>query len=401
MLPIIEKARSYFNRKAIYSSGTYFTYEQLVNSAEFFANTLLNGTQDLNEARVVFMIKPGFNYVMTLWAIWLAGGVAVPVSTDSPFETVKYIINDTGSEILVIDKECIDVIAALNSGFSIKNHILENEQTVFRNEELNDREISFNRMAMILYTSGTTGLPKGVVTSHANILAQINTLVKSWEWTENDYTLNVLPLNHIYGIINLVCCSLWAGACCEFLPKFDESSVYRIFGEGKLTVFMAVPTIYYQLISFWDTIPYKEKLLIQEKMEQQRLMISGSAALPVKVLKKWRAISGHTLLECYGMTEIGMALSNKLKGRRYPGYAGRPLPDVQIRIADENNKMLSIGHSGEIQVKGPCVFQKYWKKEKETENSFTTDGWFKTGDIGIIENNNFKISGRKSMDRNK
>ena len=299
---------------------------------------------------------------------------------------------------MVIDKECKDVIEAVNSVFNIKIHILESEQTLFRNEEVKDRVISINRMAMILYTSGTTGLPKGVVTTHANIVAQITTLVKSWEWTENDYTLNVLPLNHIHGIINVVCCSLWAGACCEFLQKFDESSVYRIFGEGKLTLFMAVPTMYYKLIHFWDSIPYKERLLIQEKMERQRLMVSGSAALPVSVLKKWRAISGHTLLERYGMTEIGMALSNRLKGRRYPGYVGRPLPNVQIRIADESNKMLSIGYSGEIQVKGPCVFQKYWNREKETEESFTEDGWFKTGDIGIIENNNFKILGRNSID---
>ena len=127
-------------------------------------------------------------------------------------------------------------------------------------------------------------------------------------------------------------------------------------------------------------------------------MVCGSAALPVTILNKWRKISGHTLLERYGMTEIGMALSNRLKGRRFPGYVGKPLANVQVRITDEENKNLPIGLPGEIQVKGPLVFKKYWNRDKETKESFTEDGWFKTGDIGIIENNNFKILGRNSID---
>ena len=397
-IPIIDEAKKHLDRNAISSYGVVYTYQQLINSSQAFAQSYLAGNGDLCEERVVFMVKPGFNYVMVQWGIWLSGGVAVPVSVTSPFETLQYVLNDTKATHLVIDKSLTDIIAKVPLSYPIKLHLIEKELAVQTFKSSITSLINVNRMAMILYTSGTTSLPKGVVTTHANIVAQVTTLVKAWEWTMTDYTLCVLPLNHIHGIVNVVCCTLWSGACCEFLPKFDAEKVYNIFLEGKLTLFMAVPTIYYKLISQWEIMPSREKSLLQEKMENQRLMVCGSAALPVTILNKWRKISGHTLLERYGMTEIGMALSNRLKGRRFPGYVGKPLANVQVRITDEENKNLPIGLSGEIQVKGPLVFKKYWNRDKETKESFTEDGWFKTGDIGIIENDNFKILGRNSID---
>jgi len=399
MLPIIDQAKRHLHNIAIQSLGKSYTYQQLLESSEYYAGILLQQSKDLNEQRVLFMVKPGFNYVMVQWAIWRAGGVAVPLSITSPFESIQYVINDTEASILVIDKEFENIIHQTKSHYPIQVHVLENEQVCFKNNEIDlPDDISLDRMAMILYTSGTTSVPKGVVTTHANIVAQITVLIEAWEWTEKDYTLCVLPLHHIHGIINVVCCSMWSGACCEFLPKFDAGHVMRIFGEGKITLFMAVPTIYFKLISYWDEIPLQDRLLLRDKMENQRVMVCGSAALPVSMLKKWKKISGQILLERYGMTEIGMALSNRLKGRRYPGYVGKPLPNIHVRITDENDKILSIGMPGEIQVKGPSVFKKYWKREKETTASFTEDGWFRTGDIGIIENNNFKILGRNSID---
>lgn len=397
-IPIVDEVKKFSGKIAIQSSGKSFTYQHLIDSSQHFAGLLLGNSQDLAERRVLFMVKPGFNYVMVQWAIWQSGGVATPVNITSPFDTLDYALNDTGADILVIDSELKDIIESVKQKYQIQIHALSEEKPLMQVETVETSPIQLDRMAMILYTSGTTSLPKGVVTTHANIVAQITTLVKAWEWSEKDYTLCVLPLNHIHAIINVVCCSMWSGACCEFLPKFSPEKVYQVFAEDKMTVFMAVPTIYYKLISFWDEISSNEKLLLQEKMEKQRLMVCGSAALPVSILNKWRKISGHTLLERYGMTEIGMALSNRLKGKRYPGYVGRPLPKVQVRIADEENRTLPIGFSGEIQVKGPLVFKKYWNREQETAESFTEDGWFKTGDIGIIENDNFKILGRNSID---
>jgi malonyl-CoA/methylmalonyl-CoA synthetase len=161
---------------------------------------------------------------------------------------------------------------------------------------------------------------------------------------------------------------------------------------------MAVPTIYFKLIAYYNTLNEKEKNLITNSLKKFRLMVSGSAALPVSILKQWKKISGHTLLERYGMTEIGMAISNSYRNERKPGYIGLPLNEVMIRIADEQNQSMDLGEKGEIQVQGPNVFKEYWGKPKSTAVSFTDDGWFKTGDIAVFENGAYRILGRNSVD---
>ena len=220
---------------------------------------------------------------------------------------------------------------------------------------------------MILYTSGTTSRPKGVVTTHANIEAQIRSLVGAWGWTADDHILHVLPLHHVHGIVNVLLCALWAGATCEILPSFDERVVWERFVRGGLTLFMAVPTIYVKLIAAWEGADAQEQARMSQACRGLRLTVSGSAALPVSVFEKWRAISGHTMLERYGMTEIGMALSNPLVGERRPGSVGHPLPGVVARLVDETGGEISgEGIPGEIQIQGPGVFLEYWRKPEAT-----------------------------------
>jgi len=251
---------------------------------------------------------------------------------------------------------------------------------------------------MILYTSGTTSLPKGVVSTHANIDFQMECLIQAWEWKESDRTICMLPLHHIHGIINVVGCSLSVGGICEFLPKFSESAVFDRLLSGELTVFMAVPTIYFKLISYWDSFSEDQKHFVFDQLKAFRLMVSGSAALPVSVMEKWHVISGHWLLERYGMTEIGMAISNPFHGERKPGHVGIPLPGVQVRLMGDESEIKEDLVSGEIQIKGPNVFQSYWNKAEATAETFTEDGWFKTGDVAHVENGYFKILGRSSVD---
>jgi malonyl-CoA/methylmalonyl-CoA synthetase len=250
---------------------------------------------------------------------------------------------------------------------------------------------------MILYTSGTTSLPKGVLSTHANIQSQISTLVQAWEWSQQDHTLCLLPLHHVHGIINVVSCALWSGATVQFLHPFDAARVFQIFMEGNVNVFMAVPTIYFKLISHYEALDKSQQESISDCLAKFRLMVSGSAALPVSVMDKWQRISGHYLLERYGMTEIGMAISNPLHGQRKAGYIGKPLPGVGVRICDENDRETD-GQPGEIQIKGPAVFREYWGKPEATRKSFTTDGWFKTGDIAVVEDGYYRILGRDSVD---
>ena len=161
---------------------------------------------------------------------------------------------------------------------------------------------------------------------------------------------------------------------------------------------MAVPTIYYKLISYWELLPNDQKSKILIVLKDFRLMVSGSAALPISVMEKWKEISEHTLLERYGMTEIGMGISNPYHGERKPGYIGQPLLDVSVRLVDEKNKHVCAGSPGEIQIKGPNVFKEYWKNPEETIKAFTKDGWFKSGDIAVYEENSYKILGRNSVD---
>jgi len=164
-----------------------------------------------------------------------------------------------------------------------------------------------------------------------------------------------------------------------------------------VTLFMAVPTIYFKLIEAWEAALPAQQKIMSAACGRLRLMVSGSAALPVHVLEKWKEITGHVLLERYGMTEIGMALSNPLRGQRLPGGVGMPLPDVEVKLVDENGDEVAPGTPGEIWVKGPGVFLEYWGKPEATQRAFR-DGWFCTGDVAVVENGVYRILGRRSID---
>ena len=250
---------------------------------------------------------------------------------------------------------------------------------------------------MILYTSGTTGKPKGVVTTHANIAAQIKSLVHAWEWSADDRILNVLPMHHVHGIVNVLCCALWVGGVCEIFPRFDANDVWERISQGGLTLFMAVPTVYIKLIDSWEKASPADRARMSDGCSRLRLMVSGSAALPVSTLEKWKEISGHVLLERYGMTEIGMALSNPLHGQRISGFVGGPLPGVEARLVNEAGTPVESGTGGEIQIRGDTVFLEYWRRPDDTKKAFR-DGWFLTGDIAAEEDGVFRILGRSSVD---
>lgn len=394
MISLIENAHRHLNRTAVKSDGNSFTYQELLDKSESIALTLLNGQEDVREARIAFLVAPGFDYVSIQWAIWRAGGIAVPLCVKHPLSSIRYVIEDTKAAVIIFSKEFEELLTPLKAIPDIR--FLPSESFAQQQGDLPD--IDPSRRAMILYTSGTTGNPKGVVTTHENIETQITSLTTSWEWEKDDHILNVLPLHHVHGIVNVLSCALWSGACCEFLPKFNPASIFDIFCKKEVNLFMAVPTIYYKLIAYWNELPKKDQEEISAALKGFRLMVSGSAALPISVLEKWRHISGHTLLERYGMTEMGMAISNSYRGERLPGFIGLPLNKVKIRIADEADQIVEAGTQGEIQVQGPNVFKEYWGKPEATADTFTSDGWFKTGDIAVFEKGAYRILGRNSVD---
>lgn len=402
MLPIIEQANKQLNKIAIYADGKIFTYEHLINESQTLAIRLINNKIDISEARVAFMVNPGFNYVKSLWAIWQAGGVAVPLCITHPLPSLEYVLEDTGASILILSREYFPVLQPYIEQSGITFFIIEDFENDFNESNQNNTvhlpNLDLARMALILYTSGTTNKPKGVVTTHQNIQAQVTTLIAAWEWTSNDNTICVLPLHHVHGIINVVSCSLWAGASCTFVNQFSPKTIFELFETNSINVFMAVPTIYFKLMTNLESLSLQEQLRLKQLMSGFRLMVCGSAALPISVMEKWEQLSGQRLLERYGMTELAMAISNPYHGERKAGYVGIPLPGVNIKLVNELYEEVSLGEPGEIIVNGKNVFKEYWNKPEATAESFTSDGWFKTGDIAIIEDGYYRIMGRNSVD---
>jgi len=379
-------------------SGSH-TYGALLEKSGRIASGLLHGEADLKEARVCALVPPNFDYVALQWGVWRAGGVFVPLCTTHPLTEIEYAINDSDSTIVAHQLQFKDFLSPIMQNAGRRKFMAITDLTAASMTTL--PHVSQDRRAMIVYTSGTTNKPKGVVSTHLNVIAQVNSLVKAWEWSASDRILNVLPLHHVHGIINVLSCALRSGAECEMIPKFDAVTVWKKFVANDFTLFMAVPTIYRSLITHWNQSPDEERREMSKACKKFRLMVSGSAALPVSVMDEWRKITGHTLLERYGMTEIGMGLSNPLRGVRKPGYVGTPLPDVQVKLVAEDGEQLSpnAGKPGEIYVRGPNVFLEYWRRPEATQESFV-DGWFKTGDIAVQDevDGYYRILGRRSID---
>jgi malonyl-CoA/methylmalonyl-CoA synthetase len=393
-IQLITRAHEYRKRTAILDNEGNFTYDDLLEFSAKAASSLLDGKEDLHEARVAFLTPAGFQYVATQWGIWRAGGIAVPLYFQHPKAELEYFIEDSGASILVTHPDFANTLHAIAQ---TKNLRLIQTTELFANNQSSFPAIDKHRRAMILYTSGTTSKPKGVVTTHQNIEAQITSLVSAWGWGREDHILHTLPLHHVHGIINALTCALYVGAICEMLPKFDASEVWSRFIDSDLTLFMGVPTMYEKLIAYWESVSQEECKIMSEACKKFRLMISGSAALPTNTLEKWKKITGHILLERYGMTEIGMALSNSLHGRRVAGYVGTPLPNVEVRLVDDDGSLVDDGIAGEIEVRSQGVFLEYWNKPDATKEAFR-DGWFRTGDIAVREDGIYRILGRKSMD---
>jgi malonyl-CoA/methylmalonyl-CoA synthetase len=388
------QAERHGGRTAVVDSQGTFTYRDLLDASSRVATALLAGQEDLHQARVAFLVTPGFQWVAVQWGIWRAGGVAVPLPLNSTKPELEYLIDDTATSTLLFDAPAAALLELIAAARGIR--ALQYEH-LFASQIAGLPEVTSERRAMILYTSGTTGRPKGVVTAHANITAQITSLVEAWEWSADDAILLCLPLHHVHGIINVVSCALWSGATCHMLPRFNANTVWDRIAGGRITLLMAVPTIYAKLIAAWESAPPAHRAELTQACVKLRLMVSGSAALPVSILQRWKEISGHTLLERYGMTEIGMALSNSLRGERVPGSVGTPLPGVEVQLLGDDGKPGPAGTPGEIEVRGPNVFAEYWGQPDATRDAFR-NGWFRTGDTAMVEGGVYRILGRTNVD---
>jgi malonyl-CoA/methylmalonyl-CoA synthetase len=240
----------------------------------------------------------------------------------------------------------------------------------------------------LLYSSGTTGVPKGAKITHANLAANAKTLVDAWGFTPTDTLLHALPVYHAHGLFVGLGCVLMSGANMQFLPRFSAAAVCAALPGS--TVFMGVPTYYSRLLN--------EPGLNASACAHMRLFISGSAPLPETLLHAFAARTGHTILERYGMTETGMNASNPLTGERRPGTVGPALPGVELRVTDAADQPLPAGAVGHLQVRGPNVFSGYWRTGGATRDDFTADGFFRTGDLAAIAADGYVTIAGRSRD---
>ncbi|XP_002128637.2 malonate--CoA ligase ACSF3, mitochondrial [Ciona intestinalis] len=408
-------------------------WENLTIRSSFLKGKLLKSkvprnTKNLNGERVCFLTPNDCGFVSCLLAVWSCGAIAVPLCSKHPPSELEYVINHSRASTVVSAVEYTPMIKPLCEKLKVKHVEFDDPDELDGYAEPCVKKFPLLQVdqghnhSLIMYTSGTTGLPKGVLFNHSNIGYQIKSLVDSWEMSPSDVLLHVLPLHHIHGFINALLCPLSINAAVIMEPSFDAGRVWKyLLGEScriypRVNVFMAVPTIYTKLIQYFD----EHQMCVEETKKlckDIRLMVSGSASLPLSIMHKWKSITGHTLLERYGMTEFGMGLTNPYKGKRTPGYVGLPFPNVQAKIAasQENgdpdysqynvlykdNQVFetegSSNESGELLIKSNSMFQKYWDNDKATKESFV-DGWFKTGDIAVFEDGMFRIVGRSSVD---
>ena len=383
------------DRVAVVVDGRNYSYADLDRASRSVAGALLGAGEDLQEARVAFLIPPGFEYAAVQRGIWRAGGIAVPLAVSHPPPELEYVIRDAGAQFVVGDPAWQSVLARIAEQAGSRFVPMSDALVAEPRERL--PHVGAQRRAMIVYTSGTTGRPKGVVTTHAILGAEVGAMIEAWEWRPTDRMLLTLPLHHAHGIMNGLLSAFAVHAICEILPAFDALTVWERLRSGEITVFTAVPTIYHRLITAWDAAPGDVRNAWSAGARQARLMMCGSAALPVQTLARWREMTGHTLLERYGMTETGMILSNPLRGERRPGFVGNPMPGVEVQLVDEAGQLVPDGAAGEVEVRGPLVFLEYWGRPADTKAAFR-GGWFRTGDTAVREGGAYRLLGRSTVD---
>ncbi|KAI8619250.1 hypothetical protein BC830DRAFT_1165495 [Chytriomyces sp. MP71] len=404
------------SKAAVVDADGVYSYARLLRDAFMLAQTDEMRTIKKGD-RVAFLFPRQYPWVVAQWCAWMKECVAVPLSTSQPASELAHVLSDAQASIVIHHPSFGDVIKdavaderVVKRGgcrtleLNIPAHQNASDSLVSQPQTVDFTEINKEQGAMIIYTSGTTGKPKGVLTTFKNVEAHVSSLLSAWHWSSKDKILLVLPLHHVHGVINVVTCALAAGATLEMAPeKLTPAQTWERFlsPEQNLTLFMAVPTIYARLLENYDSSSLSKQKEMSAACSQFRLMVSGSAALPSPVFDRWERISGHRLLERYGMTEIGMALGNRYDGPREPGRVGVPFPNVEVKIVDEVGRDVTSveGASGELLVRGPQVFKEYWNNEAATRKTFQDD-WFVTGDIVTVTkpHGSFQILGRASQD---
>jgi malonyl-CoA/methylmalonyl-CoA synthetase len=382
--------------------GGSLTYAELFGAADRLAAGL--HARGLRHGdRVAFFLGNSSEFATAYLAVIRLGAVMVPLNLAYRRREIAHILGDAEPRLFLTDRDRLPVLDELEPGERPGEVILAEDLDSLSGapDGLPSGQVDGDDLAMILYTSGTTGRSKGAMITHGNVLSTVTGLLAAWAWEPADVLLLTLPLFHTHGLVVGLHCALAAGATVLLHRRFDAAqAVAELLGGGP-TLFFGVPTMYVRLV---------EELRLRggaEGLSRLRLFCSGSAPLAPETFAAFRELTGHEILERYGMTETGMSLSNAYAGLRIPGTVGTPLPGVSARVVDAagGRRDLPAGGEGELLVSGSHVFPGYWRDPEKTAASFVHDRlgdgwgrrWFRTGDLARRdpETGHYTLLGRR------
>jgi malonyl-CoA/methylmalonyl-CoA synthetase len=364
------------------AAGRVYSYADLDRGSARFAAALA-GVGVAKGDRVLVQVEKSPEALLVYLGCLRLGAIFVPLNTAYRARELAYFLADAAPKAFVCAPAAcasLQPLAAAHGTAAVLTLDAAGQGTLAEHAaagggDLPPAAAGPQDIAAIIYTSGTTGQPKGAMLSHGNLGANGLTLVRQWGFTPADVLLHALPVFHVHGLFVALHCVLLAGARMLFLPAFDAAEVVRLL--PRATVMMGVPTYYTRLLAM--------PAFTAGLCGAMRLFISGSAPLLAETFAAFRARTGHAVLERYGMSEAGMITSNPLDDERVAGSVGPPLPGVSLRIAGPEGDPLASGAVGGIEIRGPSVFQGYWRKPEKTREEFRADGWFRTGDVGHVD----------------
>jgi malonyl-CoA/methylmalonyl-CoA synthetase len=371
-------------------AGLQYAWRDLERATAMLAN-LLAGLKLPQGARVAVQVEKSVEAMLLYLATLRAGYVFLPLNTAYQSAEIEYFLGNAEPSVVVCSGANFGWVSKIAFKAGTKHVFTLNDDRsgslLERAAHCSDRHApaqkSADDLAAILYTSGTTGRSKGAMLTHGNLLSNAEVLKDYWGWRTGDVLIHALPIFHVHGLFVALHGALLNGSKMIWLSKFDPKFVVRKMPEA--TVFMGVPTLYVRLLG--------EAGLTREATRHMRLFIAGSAPLLIETFNEWRERTGHTILERYGMSETAMLTSNPYsadarhggQSERRGGTVGFALPGVSLRVQDDAGQALPVGEIGGIQVQGPNVFKGYWRMPEKTQEEFTADGFFKTGDVGKID----------------
>lgn len=359
--------------------GLYYSWDDLEKATSKLAN-LLASLKLPAGSRVAVQVEKSPEALFLYLATLKAGLVYLPLNTAYQEAEMEYFIGNAQPGVVVCSPKNFSWISKVAFKEGTKHVFTLGEQRdgslLERAASQSDRFKAVARgdddLAAILYTSGTTGRSKGAMLSHGNLSSNAKVLKDYWAWKKGDVLLHALPIFHVHGLFVASHGALLNGSKMIWLPKLDVEQLIKFMPRS--TILMGVPTFYVRLLA--------EPKFTKATCKNMRLFVAGSAPLLTETFNDFIKRTGHTILERYGMSETAMLVSNPYKGQRVAGSVGLPLPKTQVRVVDDEGRLCGVNQIGAIQVKGPNIFKGYWQMPEKTKEEFTTDGWFKTGDMG-------------------